>query len=82
MTSEEQNPLEFERAFQRLEETVQALEKGGLTLDEAIRLYEEGMGLAKLCTERLDSAELKITELRNAFLDRPAVMPETDGDEQ
>lgn len=68
MTSEEVAKLTFEAAFQKLEQTVQALEKGGLTLDQAISLYEDGMRLAKTCTERLDGAQLKITELQSAFL--------------
>ena len=59
--------LDFESAFRQLEETVQALEKGGLTLAEATSLYEQGMGLVKACSERLDTAELRIKELQTAF---------------
>ena len=59
---------DFESAFRRLEETVQALEKGGLTLAEATSLYEQGMGLVKACSERLDTAELRIKELQTAFV--------------
>ncbi len=68
MSKETREPPDFEQAFQKLEETAQALERGGLTLAQATSLYEEGMRLAKLCTQRLDAAELKITELQNAFL--------------
>ena len=57
----------FEEAFKRLEETVQALEAGGLTLEEATRLFEEGIRLARICNELLSSAELKVTRLRTAF---------------
>jgi len=59
--------LSFEEAFRRLEETAKALEAGNLTLDEATRLYEEGMNLAKLCNRLLDATQLKITQLRNAY---------------
>ena len=59
--------LSFEEAYTRLEETVRALEAGGLTLEEATRLYEEGMSLARICNERLSSAELKISRLQRAF---------------
>ena len=62
--------VDFEAAFRRLEETVQALEKGGLTLAEATSLYEQGMGLVKTCSERLDTAELRIKELQTAFVTR------------
>jgi len=59
--------LSFEEALSRLDKIVQTLEAGGLTLEEAIALFEEGMGLAKICSERLDAAELKITQLQTAF---------------
>ena len=49
---------------------MQALEKGGLTLAEATSLYEQGMGLVKTCSERLDTAELRIKELQTAFVTR------------
>ena len=47
--------LSFEEAFTRLEEKVQALEAGGLTLAEATSLFEEGMHLARLCNELLST---------------------------
>ena len=56
--------LSFEEAFTKLEKTVQALEAGGLILEESLALFEEGMRLAKLCNERLDAAELRISRLR------------------
>ena len=62
-----QPEMSFEEAFRRLEETAQVLEAGNLTLDEATRLYEEGMNLAKLCNHLLTATQLKITELRNAY---------------
>ncbi len=78
MAKETNNSLPFEQAFEKLEDTVQALEKGGLTLDQAVALYEEGMRLAKQCAQRLDGAELKITELQNAFLNQPPLLKEDD----
>lgn len=57
----------FEQLYTRLEESVAKLEQGGLPLDEAIALYEEGMTLARKCQERLDGAELKITKLKESF---------------
>jgi exodeoxyribonuclease VII small subunit len=55
--------LSFEDAFQELEATVRQLEEGELTLDEAIALYERGMGLARRCGEALDAAELQMEQL-------------------
>jgi len=54
----------FEEGLNRLEEIVQTLEAGGLSLEEANALFEEGMQLAKICSQRLDTAELKISQLQ------------------
>ena len=62
----ELDDLTFEQALERLDGTVQALESGGLSLEEATRLYEEGIGLARMCSEALASAELRITRIRTA----------------
>jgi exodeoxyribonuclease VII small subunit len=61
--------LSFEEALSRLESIVQALEAGGLVLEEAISLFEEGMRLARICNQRLDAAELKISQLQTAIED-------------
>jgi exodeoxyribonuclease VII small subunit len=57
----------FEHTFKRLEVVSQKLEAGGLTLDEAMDLYEEGMNLARECSERLNATELRISELQTSF---------------
>ena len=53
----------FEYTLKRLEEIVQSLEEGNVPLDEALKLYEEGITLSKLCGEKLKSAELKLKRL-------------------
>lgn len=55
--------LSFEELYSKLEATVNTLEGGNLTLDQALALYEQGMELAKQCSAMLDSAELRIQEL-------------------
>jgi exodeoxyribonuclease VII small subunit len=57
------SPLSFEAALQQLEACVSALEQGGLTLEEALARFEEGMRLAAHCTSLLDAADLRISEL-------------------
>lgn len=57
----------FEQLYRRLEETVEKLERGGLSLEESITLYEQGMELAKRCQTILDAAEQRITKLRESF---------------
>ena len=61
----------FEQIYARLQERVERLEQGGLTLEQSIELYEEGMTLARQCQEMLDGAELKITKLKESFAPVP-----------
>ena len=53
----------FERAMGRLEQIVAALEGGRCTLDEAMKLFEEGAKLTSYCTRALQSAQQKILKL-------------------
>ena len=55
--------LSFEQAFGELENTVQKLETGGLTLEQSLILFERGQALAAHCNTLLDSAELKVRQL-------------------
>ena len=50
----------FEAAIKQLEEIVQRLEKGELALEESLRLYEQGIALARLCHAKLEQAEGRI----------------------
>jgi exodeoxyribonuclease VII small subunit len=59
----------FEQLYERLEETVGKLERGGLPLEQSIELFEEGMELAKRCQEILDKAEQRIIKLRESFIE-------------
>jgi len=53
----------FEAALQKLETIVQRLEKGELTLEESLALYEEGIRLSRLCHAKLEEAEGRIEQL-------------------
>jgi exodeoxyribonuclease VII small subunit len=53
----------FEAALKQLEEIVQKLEKGELTLEESLKLYEDGVRLSRLCHGKLEEAEGKIEML-------------------
>ena len=59
--------LSFEEALALLEQTVEALESGGLTIGESTEMYERGMNLALKCNEMLALAETRITRVRTAF---------------
>ena len=72
--------LSFEEAMVLLEQTVQALESGGLTLAESTAMYERGMKLARVCNEMLNSAEARITRIRTTYGEQiRMVAPEDDG---
>lgn len=58
------NEMTFEQALARLEQIVKALEGGNVPLEDLIKLFDEGTGLVKLCTERLDKAEEKVRLLQ------------------
>lgn len=53
--------MEFEKNMQRLSEIVSRLERGDLTLEESVALYEEGVKLSAACSQALEQAKLKVT---------------------
>ena len=55
--------LKFEDCLARLEQIVQALEAGNLPLEESLKAFEEGVGLARHCSRYLDDAERRIETL-------------------
>ena len=59
-----QYAMSFEESLKRLSDVVQALENDGTALADAMKLYEEGIALAQSCRRELETAELRVTELR------------------
>lgn len=55
--------MTYETAIKRLEEIVGILEKNEVSLDESMKLFEEGTKLTAFCSAKLKEAEQKITEL-------------------
>ena len=55
--------ISFEDAIRRLGHIVEQLERGDLPLEVSLRLFEEGIGLARISQRRLDGAERRIEEL-------------------
>jgi len=53
----------FEDALKRLEEIVEKLEEGDLSLDESLKLFEEGIEISRFCTKKLSEAEKKVEKL-------------------
>ncbi|MBN8544822.1 MAG: exodeoxyribonuclease VII small subunit [Ignavibacteria bacterium] len=58
---------QFKIKLERIEQISSLLEDPDLDLEQAIKLYEEGMKLSQECLSSLKQAELKITELKNSF---------------
>lgn len=50
----------FEESLKKLEIIVDQLEKGDLTLEDSVKLFEEGVGLSAACKKELDDAEGKV----------------------
>lgn len=53
----------FDEMMERLEEVVQGLEDGELSLEESIESFEEGMKLVNSCSKKLEEAEQKVNLL-------------------
>ena len=70
----------FEKDLEKLEQTVEALEAGGLSLDDALKRFEDGIKLARRCDKALTEAERKIEILmKNA---QGEIAAEPFGDEE
>lgn len=59
----EKEPFDFESALKRLSQVLEELESEDVALEQAIKLYEEGIKLSKLCSKKLEDAELRIEQV-------------------
>lgn len=62
----EKERLSFEEALKTLESIVEQLENNEITLEDSVKLYEEGVKMSKFCTEILEQAELRIEQVNEA----------------
>lgn len=53
----------FESAMTRLEEISRTLSENDVSLDESIKLYEEGVKLLKFCNDKLAQANVKLQNI-------------------
>jgi len=60
---QETKEIPFETALKKLENIVKNLENGDLSLEDALKQYEEGVRMADFCTKRLTDAEKKVEVL-------------------
>lgn len=59
--------FDFEMSMEKLQEVVNKLEKGDLTIDESVNAFKEGIELSRMCTKKLDDVEREITVLINGI---------------
>ena len=57
--------LSFEQAFAELEQIVEKLESGDLSLEASLALHARGQLLSALCAKQLDQAELRVREIKS-----------------
>jgi exodeoxyribonuclease VII small subunit len=67
-TSPEPKPS-FEKALEALQQTVKRLESGELTLEQALKHFEDGVRMARSCQEYLSDAEKKVEILTRISAD-------------
>lgn len=70
-----QENISFEDSMKRLDEIVGHLEKGDISLQESIKLFEEGTTLIASCSAMLDEAEQKVVKLRKGADGEPEELP-------
>ena len=66
---------EFERSLARLEEVAKRLENANLSLDEAMKLFEEGVQLSRDCQKQLEQAESRVEILLKKADGQPVAEP-------
>ena len=64
--SETKNEIDFEKALAELEQLVETMEKGELTLEESLKQFERGVALTRACQKALVEAEQKVRILTRA----------------
>jgi exodeoxyribonuclease VII small subunit len=74
--------IKYEEALKKLEKIVEELEKGELSLDEALKKYQEGIELSRICTQRLDLAKKKIDLLAKSKKGDFELKPWEEGDKE
>ncbi len=64
MSNTELEKLTFEEAMQELEKLVESLDKGDVSLDEAIAAYDRGSQLKDYCQKKLHDAKMKVETIQ------------------
>lgn len=60
MTRQDPSAKKFEVALEDLEQVVEQLESGELSLEDSLAAFEKGVGLVKYCNQKLNEAEKRV----------------------
>lgn len=71
----------FEQSLKRLEDIVETLEQGKVSLDETMKMYEEGVHISKHCLDHLAQAEVKLKRLSKDVEGNFELFEENESDE-
>ena len=66
--------MTFEEAMNELEKLVESLDKGDISLDQAISAYDKGSRLKDLCQKKLNEAKMKVETIQSS--DNSDVIPD------
>ena len=59
--------ISLENAFNQLSNIVKEIEKDDISIEDAIKLFEEGISLTELCRDKLKKAEIKVNSLNKKY---------------
>lgn len=72
--------VHFEQSISELEQIVKELERGELSLEDSLKQFEKGIGMARKCQEMLNQAEQKIQTLTAQGANSQIAMDDTTRD--
>ena len=80
MPKKQEQPFDFEKSLKELEELVERMEKGELSLEDSLKHFERGIELTRGCQKALQDAEQKVSILTSKD-GKPSVVPfDNEGD--
>ena len=59
--------ISLENAFNQLSNIVKEIEKDDISIEDAIKLFEQGISLTELCRDKLKKAEIKVSSLNKKY---------------
>lgn len=74
--------MEFEKKIKELEEIVEKLGSGELSLQDSLKFFEKGVRISRECTKQLDKSEEKVQQLINVSTDGEAITKDMEAVEE